>query len=269
MKNLIKFLDVIEKLPYTESMHYVQKAPKLVEKVYRKPGTLKSGVRPTLYMVNPNGKWVSKIYGSAYKQSDKKAAVGEMLQQNYENAMHRRRSYTYQGVRDFGQHYPMRAIKDPISNSFIIDAPDNLPIFHPTHFSPETLRGGSRLIKEAAVSQYPIAFTVTEDLSPMLQKSGFIEIGKIPQIFDGQYVTKSILVNKSTGNYKNLISRTLKQNGIRGVDVGEIMKIIENAPEPTYKSLIQNGVLVSPESTKLIKDTPLQGFTFKDLLKNK
>lgn len=220
-------------------------------------------------MVNPKGKWVSKIYGSAYNQSDKKAVAGEMLQQNYENAMHRRRSYTYQGVRDFGQRYPMRAIKDPISNSFIIDAPDNLPIFHPTHFSPETLRGGSRLIKEAAVSQYPIAFTVTEDLSPMLQKSGFIEIGKIPQIFDGQYITKSVLVNKSTGNYKNLIARTLKQNGIRNVDVGEIMKIIENAPEPTYKSLIQNGVIVSPESIKLIKDTPLQGFTLKDLLKNK
>lgn len=267
MKNLIKVLDVLENLPYTESMHYVQKVPRLVEKVYRKPRIPKSGVRPTYYMLNPQGKWVSKIYNSAYKQSDKKAAAGEMLQQNYENAMHRRRSYTYQGVRDFGQRYPMKAIKDPISNSFIIDAPNDIPIFHPTHFSPETLRGGSRLIKEAAVSQYPVAFTVTEDLSPMLQKSGFIEIGKIPQIFNGEYVTKSILVNKSTGNYKNLIARTLKENGIKGVDVGEIMQVIEKAPDPTYKSLIQNGVLISPESAKLIKNTPLQGFTFKDLKK--
>ena len=176
---LIKSIELAEKLPLKEAMHYVEKKiPRLVEKTTNLGDRVyKSGIYPKYYLINPKGKWVSKKHRSAYELSDIKTAVGETLQQNYENAMHRRRSYTYQGVRDFGQEYPIRAIKDPTSNSFLIDAPDRGPIFHPTHFSPATLRGGSRLIKEAAVSSQPIVFTVTEDLAPMLQKSGFVEIG--------------------------------------------------------------------------------------------
>lgn len=265
---LIKSIELAEKLPLKEAMRYVEKIPKLVEKTTSLGNrAYKSGIYPKEYLLNPKGKWVSKKHSSAYELSDAKTAAGETLQQNYENAMHRRRSYTYQGVRDFGQEYPARAIKDPLSNSFLIDAPARSPIFHPTHFSPETLRGGSRLIKEAAVSSQPIVFTVTDDLAPMLQKSGFVEIGQIPQIFNGEYVTKHILANKSTGEHPQLIARTLKQGRVRGVKVGDIVKTIKAAPEPTYKSIIQNGVLVSPESLKYIKDSPMQGFTFKDLIK--
>lgn len=79
MYKLIKFLEEMEKAPYRESMRYVHKIPRLIERSYRKPRTQKSGVRPTLYMVNPNGKWVSKIYDSAYGYSNKKAAAGERL----------------------------------------------------------------------------------------------------------------------------------------------------------------------------------------------
>lgn len=162
----------------------------------------KHGIQPQIIGVK-NGKItpIEDFWEGGRTFSDGRAAW--RLQKNYENAMHRRRDYTFNRLKNNLYYKGIVGVKDPNSESVILDslaneALDNSTLFHPTHFAPESLRSGAGLIKQLAESSQPTAFTVTPDLSPMLEKSGFIKVGSMPQIFNGELVMKDILLNRST-----------------------------------------------------------------------
>lgn len=132
--------------------------------------------------------------------------------------MHRRRTYTYKGLKRNLFNDGLIGVKSPDDNSLLIEAtarsvPNNQTIFHPTHFAPESLRKGYNLIKEMANSSQPTMFTVTKDLSPMLEKQGFIKVKEIPQIFNGELVTKDVLLNRSTTK-ESLLNKINEINSI-------------------------------------------------------
>lgn len=163
------------------------------------------GVQPSHIYVK-NGNVVSSSIDPEnwnWDFSYKNARAAVKVQQNYENAMHRRRDYTYRRLKNHLFDDGVIGVKSPDDGSLLIEAraskvPTNKTIFHPTHFAPESLRKGYNLIRELAESSQPTMFTVTKDLSPMLEKQGFIKVEEIPQIFNGEMVTKDVLLNRST-----------------------------------------------------------------------
>lgn len=108
--------------------------------------------------------------------------------------MNRRRSYLYYGL-------PQRMTETPYGfrygENYIFGYPGS-NLFVPSHFAPSTMKGGVELIKKIGNSKSPAVFSVTEDLSPMLEKSGFIKIGEHPQTFGGTVSNKHMMVNKAT-----------------------------------------------------------------------
>ena len=79
----------------------------------------------------------------------------------------------------------------------------NKGLFTPTHFAPDSLRGGVELIKE--LKKYDnVVFAVTEDLSKMLIKAGFktIPFSKHLVDFRGKDVMKTLL---GSNLFKNVI----------------------------------------------------------------
>lgn len=115
----------------------------------------------------------------------------------YANAMTRRRDYLYYGLPDRLDYDGVFAIKNPNDFSFLIGQQGESGIFKPSHFAPETNRGGVELIKQAYNSSNPVLFAVTNDLSPMLSKIGYTKIGQAPQIFDGEIHMKDLMANRS------------------------------------------------------------------------
>lgn len=227
------------------------------EATYGEPYT---GQSAKYYHIDRNGK-IQEGYEDYYDGEVGTISRGRTalkLRDQYANAMHRRRSYTYPGF-PYSILRGFKAIKDPQSNSFLLDLPDwSSSIFHVTHFSPETMRGGMRVVGEAATSKTPVLFTVTDDLAPMLEKESFISIGQIPQIFDNKPVMKTIMVNKAMGD-KQLLQRELENSGIEGVNIDAIMNKINQAPNPTYKG--QSQLKTDP--------TTHHNFNIMDLLKQK
>lgn len=138
-------------------------------------------------------------YNNGSDLSSESNLVAKKIQQNYENAMHKRRDYTYKGLETQLADDGMVGIKAADNNSLLLQAGADLNdaqiIFHPTHFAPETMRQGAALIDAVGHSSQPTIFTVTNDLTGMLEKSGFKTIGQIPQRFGDQIVMKDILVN--------------------------------------------------------------------------
>lgn len=159
--------------------------------------------------------------------------------------------------------------KDPQSDSLLIQAFGNkdFPLFHPSHFSPDSLRGGQRVINMAARSSKPIIFTVTEDLAPMLQKSGFIKIAETPMLFNGEYVNKIVLANKAVSKNKDSIIKYFQNennyNGyeqlgeqlIKSPEFDNYIKLIDQAPNPP-----------SIEYNRFLVNNPTQKFKLSDLI---
>lgn len=129
-----------------------------------------------------------------YFSPEEYPGYAEKLFDQYANAMNRRRSYLYYG-------FPQRMTETPygfrLGENYIFGYPGS-NLFVPSHFAPSTMKGGVELIKKIGNSKNPAVFSVTEDLSPMLEKSGFIKIGEHPQIFGGTVSNKHIMVNKAT-----------------------------------------------------------------------
>lgn len=118
---------------------------------------------------------------------------------NYAKAMLRKRNYLWYDMPFRYDNYGFLAMKHPNDNSFLIgfqDTPDS--IFHPSHFSPVSLRSGFELIKQSADAETPIIFTVTPDLTSQLEKVGYKKINEIPSFFAGKNIMKDVVVNPST-----------------------------------------------------------------------
>lgn len=123
--------------------------------------------------------------------------VADAITNNYVKAMSRRREPTAYGM-TLGEQFltkPMRAYR--LGNSYLIDATKSSPYFtHFSHFAPSNLREGSDLIKLTANSSHPIVFTVTDDLAPMLERSGYIDTGNtLLQPFNGMMENKRLFIN--------------------------------------------------------------------------
>lgn len=218
------------------------------------------------YIVNNEGKIVPGPKGF-YPDTIKRIKVVDDIYNNYVRAMSRRRDYKWEGLKyhiDDG----FTAIKDPDSKSLLIGFKEG-PIFHPSHFAPETLRGGQRVIKQAAESRDPVVFTVTSDLSPMLERSGFIKVGQIPQLFNNQWVMKDIMANKATANVEKELSSHLDPYLKQFIDVGKVMQTIRDTPSvkspymttkvtntfpltDLLKRLQQGGLILKRDNTKVI-----------------
>lgn len=235
-------------------------------------GIYEQASKPQYYRVNKNGDIViGKKEGLVddwgyplEPYTSKQEAAIDQIQWNYEDAMDRRRhDYFFSGVgRKF--YEGAKAIKDPKSNSFILDAPDySSEILHVTHFSPETLRGGLRTIDMAAASKYPVMFTVTDDLAPMLQKRGFTDVLQIPQEFGGEIVNKHVMLNKGCLNNKEALLQELENNGLP-LELGEhIISKLEKAPDVK----IQDRFIT--DGKQYYTESPIHNFNILELIKKK
>lgn len=114
----------------------------------------------------------------------------------YKKAMNRRRDYTWKGLaRKYDRGYTY-GIEDSKGNALM-----GYPLFGKgfvaSHFAPKTLRGGMDLISSLNASKYPVMFSVTEDLSPMLTKLGYIKLKSTsPKQFGDKLVSKEMFINK-------------------------------------------------------------------------
>ncbi len=195
----VKYKERTPRVYQREKYRYVEEPEELVESV-------EQGIQPA-YIYPKDGKITASRKHPGYNENERmtipNARAAIRVQHNYENAMHRRRSYTYKGLKRNLFYGNEIGIKHPDNESLLLDAtaqyiPDNNNLFHPTHFAPEGLRSGADLIRRVADSSQPTMFTVTSDLSPMLEKQGFVKVSQIPQIFDGDIVMKDVLVNRAT-----------------------------------------------------------------------
>lgn len=259
-------------ISYVGKVPMKQKVAKFSNKIGKEPIKIKDKLlfMPDQYAITKGGKiaksndnWEPYLEDTVRKRTKIKKIFD-----NYSNAMHRRRDYTWSGLK---QHISddFYALKDPQSDSLLIQAFGNkdFPLFHPSHFSPDSLRGGQRVINMAARSSKPIIFTVTEDLAPMLQKSGFIKIAETPMLFNGEYVNKIVLANKAVSKNKDSIIKYFqnKNNYNRYEQLGEqlikspefdnYIKLIDQAPNPP-----------SIEYNRFLVNNPTQKFKLSDLI---
>lgn len=188
------------------------------------------------------------------------AAIKQQIQKQYENAMSRRRSYVYPRVGEAVDNGSI-AYKSPNSDTFIISAPQysisTNELFHPTHFAPTSLREGYKAVENLSKSKQPTMFTVTDDLSPMLQKLGFYKVGEIPQTFGDQIVMKDIMLNKATtkASIKNTLLSELNMDEMEAEDLSTF-----------YFAKLQNEI--TKRTMYPVQDTPKQSsFSMKDIMK--
>lgn len=86
----------------------------------------------------------------------------------------------------------------------------NHKVFIASHFAPQTMRGGMKLLQQMQEDELPIVFAVTSYLANMLSKMGYEEVGRWPQIFDGQLVMKTIMVNEAALRIENDLTSVLE-----------------------------------------------------------
>ena len=128
------------------------------------------------------------------------------IQSNYENAMHRRRDYTYPFVGENAADSYGLIGRDGESMLLSLHTknwkPGQLMFF--SHFAPANMREGYNLIQDLVHSPDPLGLAVTEDLAPMLEKAGMHHIADIPQFFAGEIVNKKVFVNPAT-KWENIV----------------------------------------------------------------
>lgn len=158
----------------------------------------------------------------------------------------------------------------------MVDATQQFPnITHFSHFAPSSLREGSDLIKLTARSSHPTAFTVTEDLAPMLERSGYLDTGyRTPQMFNGKLENKVVLINDATargiddgtlfGSLTSSQLADLKESGLMslagGLDVSPIYgkNFVTDISSQIRNRIIGNSVNLPQIKKSLIEemDTP-------------
>lgn len=164
-----------------------------------------------------------------YNLSDVSPASFRLYDQ-YANAMGRRRDHRFVGfprrIEDgwFGVKDGQSAVFgffDDVKNP----ATDKVStVFKPSHFAPATMREGLDMVKKLGESNIPTVFAVTDDLSPMLYKSGqFARLTQMPQPFGKDIVMKDVMVNKSVQPW--MAEEVLRRGGIQNFSKEELQKL--------------------------------------------
>ena len=110
-------------------------------------------------------------------------------------------------------------IKNPTTNT-------DVTIFKPSHFAPATMREGLDMVRKLGESKIPTVFAVTDDLSPMLYKSGqFAKLTEIQQPFGNSLVTKDVMINRSVQPW--MIEQFLRKGGIQNLPKDELQKLFD------------------------------------------
>lgn len=110
-------------------------------------------------------------------------------------------------------------IKNPTTNT-------DVTIFKPSHFAPATMREGLDMVRKLGESKIPTVFAVTDDLSPMLYKSGqFAKLTEIQQPFGNSLVTKDVMINRSVQPW--MVEQFLRKGGIQDLPKDELQKLFD------------------------------------------
>lgn len=140
---------------------------------------------------------------------------------------------------------------------------------------PESLKGGAKLLKQVSASSKPVLLAVTEDLSPMLKKLQFEEIGVHQAPFKGEMVDKHLMVNRAFLDYvKNNENNTENillnlQESIDSDDFIEMSKelkpILKNAVKLSHR--VKNSPKPTIGETKYSQERPEQTkYKLEDLI---
>jgi hypothetical protein len=117
---------------------------------------------------------------------------------NYVKSMDRRRhDYFWSGMQNIDR--TSYGIVDPLATrpSALYGFQNEDGAFYVSHFAPSDLKSGLRLINLAATDPNPVIFAVTQDLTPMLSRSGFTKLSETYQPFNGELHKKDVLGNNS------------------------------------------------------------------------
>lgn len=154
------------------------------------------------------------------------------LYDQYAKAMGRRRDYRFLG---FPGHVEdgWFGVKDKQSATFgFFDDVENplthevATVFKPSHFAPASMREGLDMVKKLGESNIPTVFAVTDDLSPMLYKSGqFARLTQMPQFFDKGIVMKDVMVNRAVQPW--MAEQVLQRGGIQNFSKEELQKLFD------------------------------------------
>lgn len=99
-------------------------------------------------------------------------------------------------------------------------------VFKPSHFAPATMREGLDMIQKLGESKIPTVFAVTDDLSPMLYKSGqFAKLTQMPQPFNNGIVMKDVMINRSVQPW--MAEQILRKGGIQNFSKEELQKLFD------------------------------------------
>jgi hypothetical protein len=177
---------------------------------------------------------------------------------NYKRAMTRKRSYIYEGLPYRLDSKPFFALKDPDSMGMIIGFYEH-GIFTPSHFAPTNIKNGVKLAEMSKESSTPILYAVPDDLSEMLIKTGgHAQYGQIPQIFNGEIVTKNLV-----GNHK---FNQMLNNPVDREEIFEMIK--EKYPEITkeeFNQLFKPTIIESKSPNRVLKDIDLEKIDSNDV----
>lgn len=148
-------------------------------------------------LVAPNS---LQSYDSRYIYNDSeepKTDFSARVYNNYSNAIRRHSDYNFPiyTYMDDGHSIMYKPFKN--DDSCVIGRIKGNDIFIITHFAPSSLRKGYELIQKLSDSKMPVVFAVPDYLSNQLTKSGFRQIGTIPQIFAGEIVSKNVMINNA------------------------------------------------------------------------
>lgn len=154
------------------------------------------------------------------------------LYDQYAKAMGRRRNYRFL---EFPRHVDSGwyGVKDGQSAVFgFFDTVNNpatnkaATVFKPSHFAPATMREGLDMIQKLGESKIPTVFAVTDDLSPMLYKSGqFAKLTQMPQPFNNGIVMKDVMINRSVQPW--MAEQILRKGGIQNFSKEELQKLFD------------------------------------------
>jgi hypothetical protein len=104
---------------------------------------------------------------------------------------------------------------------------ENVALFKPSHFSPNSQRAGYRLLNELnKQDEFLVLFAITSDLKSMLKSIGFYDLNiEFPMIFRDQFVQKHILCGGQIARDYKL--RKILITNIQSLLNGEELKIID------------------------------------------
>ena len=129
-----------------------------------------------------------------YETSIEEEEFIERIQNNYEQAISRTSDY----IGDLEGHilrgYGIVYQPDPENKSVLVGFTLR-DIFIVSHFAPTSLKKGAELIQNAAKEKMPIVIACPAYQSSQLERSGFKYLTQVPQIFNGEIISKNVMIN--------------------------------------------------------------------------